>query len=242
MPPEIRHLSDNYIFRALEAKAKQIRNAHFKGIRCVILAEVGSTALRQFDRTDYTNRVYNGRQIVEHFLRGKADPGIDVVAIVTPNRRRQVLGSLSETIEWKIACFSRPGVSVDGEAFERLAAILPKPRREGYQSRQLHEQAVFAPTARGRYLSTSISWRKGDKTEIKFSARALLDLLAGRITPDQAKRIFDTTGANAVRAHLDRGETIAELRLETGGPDSDDDFIVIVFSDDPAARTLKVAE
>ena len=108
-----------------------------------------------------------------------------------------------------------------------------------YQSRQLHEQSVFAPNAKGRYLSTNISWRKGDKSEIKFSARAFLDLLAGRITPEQPKRIFDSSASNVVKAHLDRGETIADLRLEPGGPDTDDDHIVIPFSDDPAARQLK---
>lgn len=242
MPPEIRHISDNYIYRALEAKAKQLRNTHFKGIRCVILADVGSTALRRFDQPDYTNRVYNGSQIALHYLSSKADPGIDVVAIVTPNRRNAGPTGYGDTIEWKIGLFCRPGVKIDPSGFERLAGILPQARREGYQSRQLHEQSVFAPTAKGRYLSTSISWRKGDRSEIKFSARAFVDLLAGRITPEQAKRIFDSSASNVVKAHLDRGETIADLRLEPGGPDSDDDHIVITFSDDPAARQLKASE
>lgn len=239
MPPEIRHISDNYVFRALEAKAKQLRNAHFTGIRCVILADVGSTALRRFDQTDHTARVYNGSQIAGHYLGSKANPGIDVVAIVTPNRGSSGLTGYRDTIEWKIGLYYRQGVEIDSAGFERLASTLPEPRREGYQSRQLHEQSVFAPNAKGRYLSTNISWRKGDKSEIKFSARAFLDLLAGRITPEQAKRIFDSSASNVVKAHLDRGETIADLRLEPSGPDADDDHIVITFSDDPAARQLK---
>lgn len=242
MPPEIRHISDNYVFKALGAKAKQLRNAHFKGIRCVILADVGSTALRRFDQSDYTGWVYHGGQIVDHFLRSKTDPGIDVVAIVTPNRRSSGLTGYGDTIEWKIGLCCRPGFQIDSTGFERLAGTLPRPLREGYQSRQLHEQSVFAPTAKGRYLSTNISWRKGDKSEIKLSARAFLDLLAGRITPEQAKKIFDSSAANVIKAHLDRGETIADLRLEAGGPDSDDDHIVITFSDDPAARPLKASE
>gem|GEM_PF-2254472 len=242
MPPEIRHISDNYVFRALESKAKQLRNAHFMGIRCVILADVGSTALRRFDQTDHTARVYNGSQIADHYLGSKANPGIDVVVIVTPNRGSSGLTGYRDTIEWKIGLCCRPGFEIDTAEFARLAAILPPPRREGYQSRQLHEQSVFAPTAKGRYLSTNVSWRKGDKSEIKFSSRAFLDLLAGRITPEQAKRIFDSSASNVVRAHLDRGETIADLRLEPGGSDDDDDHIVITFSDDPAARQLKEFE
>ena len=242
MPPEIRHISENYIFSALEAKAKQLRNPHFKGIRCVILADVGSTALRRFDNFDYTNRVYNGSQIANHFLCSKADPGIDVIAIVTPNRRSGDLAGYRDTIEWKIGLCHGPSINIDPTGFERLAETLPQPQLEGYQSRQLHEQSVFAPTAKGRYLSTNISWRKGEKSEIKFSARAFLDLLAGRITPEQAKRTFASSASAVVKAHLDRGETIADLRLEPGGADYDDDHIVITFSDDPGARQLKASE
>ncbi|MDH7975438.1 hypothetical protein QH494_24895 [Sphingomonas sp. AR_OL41] len=242
MPPEIRDISDNYIYRALDTKAKQVRNAHFTGVRCVILADVGSTALRQFDRTDPTARVYNGAQTATHFLRDKADPGIDIVAIVTPRRQMAILGMRSETIHWKIGLYCRPGTAIDLSGFERLATLLPKPRREGYQSRLLHEQAIFAPMAKGRYVATIINWWKGEKTEVKISARAFLDLLAGRITPDQAKRAFDTAGAASIKAHLDRGETISDLRLEPGGPDSDDDHIVLTFTDDPAARPFKVPD
>lgn len=242
MPPEIRHISENYIFRALEAKAKQLRNPHFTGIRCVILADVGSTALQRFDEIDHTARVYNGGQIAAHYLSCKANPGIDVVAIVTPNRGSSGLMGYRDKIEWKIGLYCRPGVEIAPAAFECLAVTLPPPRREGYQSRQLHEQSVFAPTAKGRYLSTNISWRKGDKSEIKVSARAFLDLLAGRITPEQAKRVFDSSASNVVKANLDRGETIADLRLEHGGPDADDDHIVITFSDDPASRQFKEYE
>jgi hypothetical protein len=242
MPPEIRHISDNYIYRKLAEKAKQIRNVHFRGIRCVILADVGSTALRQFDKTDHLGRVYNGQQIAGYFLGHQTNPGIDVVAIVTPHRSSRGLSGFNDAIEWKFGLYCREGQQIDFGGFRRLVNILPKPRREGYQSRQLHEQSVFAPSARRRYLGTNISWRKGEKTEIRFSARALLDLLAGRITPDQAKLVFDSTGSKAVKVHLDRGETIASLYLEPGGPDSDDDHIVIEFSDDPAARVLSVPD
>lgn len=239
MPPEIRSLTNNYVYRALENKARQIRNPHFDGIKCVILADVGSTALRKFDEVDRSYRVFNGGQIVSQFLKSRSDPGIDVVAIITPNRRRMGLFSQQETIEWKIGLICRPGFQVEQDGFQRIAALLPKPRREGYQSRQLHEQAVFAPTARGRYLSTTISWRQGEKTEIRFSSRALLDLLAGRITLEQARGMFEIKGSNILKTYLDRGETISGVRFETAGPDSDDDHLVIELSDDPAARLLR---
>ena len=47
---------------------------------------------------------------------------------------------------------------------------------------------------------------------------------------------------NVFKGHLDRGETIASIRLEAGSPDEDDDVIVVEFGDDPAARPLAAPE
>lgn len=241
MPPEIRDVSDNYVYRALSAKAKQIKSPHFKGIRFVILADVGSTALRNFDKTDLSGRVYNGRQIVEKFLNRCDDPGVDVVAIITTCRPSGITSLSSGQLQWKTRLFARSGMAINSAGFDRLIALLPKPRREGYQSRQLHEQAVFTPASRGIYLNPQVSWRKGEKTEIMFSARALLDLLSGRLAPERALSAFDAHTMSILKAHLDRGETISAIRLSSYGPDFDDDHIIIEVSDDPAARNLKSA-
>jgi hypothetical protein len=123
---------------------------------------------------------------------------------------------------------------------KQVRAILPKPRLEGYQSRQLHEQSVFAPTGRSRYMATRVSWRKGEGTEIRMPARFLLDVLAGRIPADRALSLINGNGPNVLALHLDRGETISGLRLEPSGPDMDDDQIVIEFRDNPGARLLAV--
>ena len=237
MPPEIRSLRDNYIYGALRRKAKQLRSPEFTGTRCVILADVGSTALRYVDRRDHMGRVFNGGDIISAFLR-RANAGLDVVAVVTPNRARRRLDTLQETIEWKTVVYRRPGVEIDLKGFSALGRVLPAPHLEGYQARQLHEQGVFAPTRRGRYLGVKITWTKGQKTEIRLSARAFLDTLAGRETPQRLMRMLSSGENNIFKLHLDRGETISSIRLESGGPDEDDDWIVVEFRDDVAARPL----
>lgn len=239
MPPEIRSLRDNYVHGVLRAKARQLRSPLFGGLRCVVLGDVGSTALRQLESRDCTNRVVSGSQIISDFLT-LPSAGLDVVVVITPNRTRRRLDSLQETIEWKLAIFCRPGLEIETSGFDALVAQLPPPRREGYQARQLHEQGVFSPLSRGRHLPMSISWRKGEQTQIRISARALLDTLAGRETPERLMKKLSVNGANNIfKLHLDRGETISAIRIEEQGPDDDDDWIVIEFQDDPSARLLR---
>lgn len=239
MPPEIRTLKKNYIYGSLLRKGKQLRSSEFTGTKCVILADVGSIALRHVEKRDYTNRVINGQQIIEAYL-GSPECELDVVAVITPNRMREIWSSLQETIDWKTVLFCKPGLQIDPSGFEAMEKALPKPRREGYQARQLHEQNAFAPQNRGQYLGTNVTWEKGVKSEVRFSARALLDTLAGRETPEQFMRMLSIRDNNNIfKSHLDRGETISSIRLEPGSADDDDDSIVVEFRDDPAARPLE---
>jgi len=210
----------------------------FGGLKCVILADVGSTALRHATKTDYLGCTYNGAQIASEYLRSGR---LDVISIITPTRSRRSILSLDESSAWEQLLLFRPGLTIRTDGFEAMLAGLPKPRFEGYQARQLHEQGVFAPTHRGMYMGTNIKWTKGEKTEIHFSARALLDMLAGRCSPDLFLRRVGLDEHNAFKYHLDKGETIHSIALKPGGVDADDDQIVVEFRDDPAARPLSGA-
>ena len=86
----------------------------------------------------------------------------------------------------------------------------------------------------------SISWRKGERAQIRISARAFLDTLAGRETPERLMKKLSVNGTNNIfKLHLDRGETISAIRIEEKGPDDDDDWIVVEFQDDASARPLR---
>lgn len=238
MPPEIRSLRDNYLFRALKRKAEQLKSEQFEGLRCVILGDVGSTALRRFEDIDPTNRAFSGGQIIAAFL-GQPKPGIDVVAVLGADRSRHRWDSVQKTIEWKLRVLCRPGLQINLEGFDALLQHLPPPRIEGHLASQLHEQGAFAPSGRGRYLSSLITGGVNRKMQIRFSARLLLDVLAGRQAPE---RITEAVGkdANIFKHRLDRGETFSLVSFEPRAPDEDDDWIVVEFCDDPAARGLRV--
>ena len=79
--------------------------------------------------------------------------------------------------------------------------------------------------------------------EHKFSARALIDLLAGRVDP---KTFVRETGGLAMKTNLfahwlDRGMTIQDARFESGGLDEDDDYLIFTFADDAGAREFRAA-
>lgn len=79
---------------------------------------------------------------------------------------------------------------------------------------------------------------------IKISARALLDLLAGRITVAQFQHftgLEDKPNQRNIFAHrLNQGDILSAIEIEPGGIDKDDDWLVVHFKHDPAAATLEV--
>ncbi len=236
MPPEIRSLRENYVFGALRRKAEQLKSKEFSGLRCVILGDVGSTALRRLEHIDPTHRAFSGSQIIAAFLR-QPKPGIDVIAVLSADRDLHRWNSVQETIEWKLRVLCRPGLQIDLAGFDALLQHLPPPRIEGHLASQLHEQGAYATNGRGRYLSSLVTGG-ANKMQIRFSSRLLLDVLAGRQAPE---RIIEAVGkdANVFKYRLDRGETFSLVSFEPRGPDEDDDWIVVEFGDDPAARRLR---
>jgi hypothetical protein len=107
----------------------------------------------------------------------------------------------------------------------------------------LQQQAAYAPDSRGWYVGTNITSGR-TKMTVSISARALLDLLAGRLTQEHFQHAIgmdDARGrANLFKLCLDRGEVISAIRLEPGGIDEDDDRLVIEFSKDPSASALSI--
>ncbi len=240
MPAEAYSLTNNPLCSALKAKADQLRSADFDGVRCVLLGDAGSTLLRRLDSSMRSPHSYTGRQIIENFL-GKPDCELDVICAFSPHRSPNFMSVHREPLTWRMTVFARPGVTVSLLGLEALRAALPRPRFEGYQARSLQQQAAYSTSSRGWYLGTHISSGREMMT-ISISARALLDLLAGRITPDQFNHMVGMketpTQKNLFKHRLDLGDVISSVRIEPGGVDEDDDRLIIELSRDPSAAPL----
>lgn len=242
MPAEAYDLEDNPLFDALAEKKKQLSIPSFEGLRCVLVADAGATMLRDLNPTMRSPGSVSGSQVIRHFLQ-KADGAVDAVIVLAPGRKPHGFHATSERRPWRADLFVRPGVSLDRRGIDALVSHLPRPRFEGYQARSLQLQAAYKHDARGWYLGTRMTSTRTAMT-IRVSARALLDLLAGRITVEQFQHFtgleHKPSQPNIFAHRLSQGDTLADIQIEPGGVDEDDDWLVVHFKHDPAAAPLKV--
>lgn len=241
MPAEAYSLVDNPLYEALAEKAQQLASQNFTGLRCVVVADAGSRMLRDLNHSMKTYGTVSGKEVIEHFLR-EADGAVDIVLVLSPYRQNAFIYH-REPVRWNFSGFVRPGMSLPDAGVQRLAAALPQPRFEGYQARSLQQQAAFRHDARGWYVGTTMeSWRS--HMTIKISARALLDLLAERITVKQFQHLTgleDKPGQpNIFKHRLDQGDILSDVKIEPGGIDADDDWLVMELKQDPSAALLRL--
>ncbi len=243
MPPETHSLERNPLFALLRRKAGQLRDAPQSTRRVIFLGDAGSTLLSRIGAVgeiDPTGRAVSGREIIGHFVQRYAAL-VDLVVVFTPSREQQLVGGTSRF--WNMHVFRRPGFNANLSPLATLHALLPPPLVDGHSAKSLFRQGMFDPKAMGVHLPPRITGSVGGPMEYKFSARALIDLLAGRV---DAQTFVRETGGLALEknlfAHwLDRGMTIRDARFESGGLDEDDDYLIFTFADDAGARDFRAA-
>ena len=241
MPAEAYSLEDNPLYEALTEKAHQLASPTFAGLRCVVVSDAGSRLLRDQDTNMRTHGTVTGRQVIEHFLR-EAAGAVDVVLVLSPYRNNLNFHR-REPVRWRFSGFARPGLQLSDSGVTKLVAALPPPRFEGYQARTLQQQAAFRHDARGWYVATTITSGRPRMT-IKISARALLDLLAGRITVEKFHHFVGLEDKpdqpNIFKHRLEQGDILSDVKIEPGGLDEDDDWLVLELKEDPSAALLRV--
>jgi hypothetical protein len=236
MPPMAYDLENNPIYKRLEKKQSQLSGVPVGALKCIFLVDVGCDVLRQLDREDYTGRAVSGKSIIWNFLR-KYD--VDIVVVFSPQFVNRS-SPFNTRRTWRVTFFDRR-TSCPSNEYEGLQAItakLPAPNYEGYQARSLHRQGLFHPQARGQYLAPLFT-SKGltMSMTVKLSSRLLLEFLAGRITPEQFRSATGKT-ETVFDSMLKAGRTIQSSRLEKGGLDEDDDYLVFDLEPDTAALPL----
>lgn len=244
IPPETYHIDDNPLFDLLGRKALQLKAATDGTLRIILVADVGSSLLRQlgsYGERHGLGSAVSGSEIISHFVRKNPDR-VDAVVVVTPHRKRQTLQR--DQLTWRTHVFAvkdelRTRIT---EGFAQIIAALPRPHFEGYQARSLFLQGAFSPKRMGWYIGVHMTTRS-DKSQLSIPARMLLDLLAGRITPEQFSHFMgDRPGETGlVKRLLDNGNTLSKIEMAPRDIDVDDDHIVLHFTDDPSARELRLA-
>ena len=242
MPALAYSLTDNPLHSVLVEKAAQLKSAGNKHIRCLLIADAGSTLLRRLADRDPLRLTVSAEMIIDNFLR-RNPGGIDVVCVFSPRRENNLFARSLTTLTWNVNAFVRPDFSSPLDGLSHLAAALPRPRFEGYQARSLQQQSAFKPNSLGWYMGTNIESSPA-KMMISISARALLDLLAGRITPEQFGHMIgmpdEPNRPNLFKHYLESGQMMSAIRIVHGGLDEDDDRLEVEFSYDVAAAPLSL--
>jgi hypothetical protein len=242
MPPEVYSIDENPLYDSLRRKLPQLAAASAGTVRLIFLMDAGSHLLNrlgQHGENDPLRRRYSGTQILHHFINEYRER-VDAVVAFVPSREDRY--KARSNLRWNIVVVSSPDFRLPENRFSELLNALPRPRFEGYQVRSLFLQRTFATSARGWYRGMEISSYRSGPMKVKMSSRALLDLLAGRLTPEQFRhQIGQRPGEKNLFQHwLDMGKTISAAELEPGGLDQDDDYLLLTLSDDPAAKELAV--
>lgn len=234
---EIFDIHDNHITAALREKTKQMRSPNFAGLRGVLLVDIGCASLKQINGIDQLGRSFSGRKIIQHYI-DNSKSALDFVCVFSPKQKRSFLAN--SHYYWQVTVIVRQGLDMPMSGLQALASKLPAPRFDGYALEHLHEQKLFRNQARGWYVGTTMTSKNNPDSElnVKFSARALHEFLAGRITGDRLREHI-IGGAGAFDYQLAKGNTIREAKIISGDIDEDDDYIELVFAPDAAASPYK---
>lgn len=249
MPAEAHSLDDNPLFMLLKRKKRQLKAAAQGTLRFLFVADVGSSLLNRIGRqrwVDPVGRTVSGDQIIQHFVRTYAHD-VDAVVVFSPTIERSSWFGSDPTgrapERWSVSLFGTSAVPDVPEALDRIASVLPAPHYEGYQARSLFRQGSFSPDRHGQYLGMTLTTNgKENRHSIKFPARLLLDLLAGRITEEWFRNYHTRSGrdVNLFEHWLNMGMTLSNIEMAPRSLDEDDDHIILHFSDDAAARPFKL--
>ena len=229
----------NPIFNALVDKAKQLKKANrYTGPRGIILCDAGSNLFRE------SSAVGLG-QIIAQFLRNQSS--IDfVISISCQSKLSLGSGRFEKTIEVK--CFQKPSSTpLDPSiiaSIRRFATSFPKVVTDSETARlnaRLKQSSRESNSFSGGF--EWIAYENG--VRMKFSARVLLDYLAGRIDhadflQQTSAGLADMVGSNPFAARLEKSELISDIRFERGESEGDDDWVILrLTGPDPAISEFR---
>jgi hypothetical protein len=234
-------LNRNVIYEHLEPKRKQLRETGFKGPMGIFLCD-GDCSLLQESGIRKSSGSYTRDHIIQHFL--SEDPLISFIVVFPieeENPQRPLLRAGPRRFRVSTQLYKGPGFDDRGgivKVLEKAKMLFPQPERDTCNAMHL---------LRGRYSQQGSSFfgghqvKMGEKTsDIKVSAREVLDLLAGNLSyGDFLKRHgFDKT-VNPFWAALNKGQLIQEISMEKSNFEDDDWIVFKLNGPDPAISKFR---
>jgi hypothetical protein len=217
-------LTRNPIYTSLKDKARQLRNSGFDGCRGIILCD-GNCDILKSQAAGVQN--YSAQQIIGAFLRENLSISFVVTIWV-----EQIRGVSQRQLRTKIFLNPNARFKLSNElnnVLQGFSALIPTPVVDAANASIRIEEGKYGE-GQSNYGGYTVSIGNTSAT-IRISARALLDLLAGKIDPKQfaedhgfAREITNIGIRNPFEAALINGLVIENLVVEKQF-DQDDDWV-----------------
>ena len=240
---EVFRITENTVYTALESKVKKFTDAKVKSNSGIFLCDNGCSLFHQGSTLGLS---YSIHEIIHHFLKNNKE--IDFVVTFTTNREHFYGYSSFEKNPYLVYINFYKGVNYDDKIkfnlstiFESAAEVFPEPENTPYNA--INHLKGGNPNI-GSSHSGGLEVSYGEKTmSIKISARALLELLAGKV---EQKDFFETHRfipselytsppfINPFEVGMNKGQLIDEISIEKSDVE-DDDWITLKLSQQDAA-------
>jgi len=230
-------LGRNNVQNVLKRKADRLRDTDYQGSMGIFLCDGGCDT---FERDYHGPDDYTVDQVIQSFL--KKNSSISFVMTITSQRKRTTVGLGDPELHYRFYASPFPKHSHNTailECLKGLPAFLPEPV---INSRNAH----YRQPSTGKYEGFSFyggigSMHTKQESNVQISVRALLGLLAGKISQKQFledHRLVptprDPRGWNIFAQKLSEGILPSEAWIERS-EDKDDDWLFLKFKDqDPA--------
>lgn len=230
-------LTRNPLHTALKNKTEQLKKSNYAGPKAIFICDGGCASLRN---DGYAGSSYSTNKIIHNFLRQHTS--ISFILLFTMQREQNVraMGRISGRIQLFKNESAKEKIDFElTEIAQNLHKVFPLPIDDTINAIiQLDrtKKRKFCPFYGGVHMT---------ENTIKISARALLELLAGKI---EQKKFFEDyrffeyyPGKNYFADKLKQGRLMSNIRLEK--TEEDDDWITIEFGKpDPAVTKFILNE
>lgn len=231
-------LTRNPIFTSLKEKAGQLRETKFDGCRGIILCDA-NCALFKNNLQGGSN--FSDRQIIEAFLRNNTS--ISFVLTLWVSHSAGSFGH-PEPLKTNVKLIRNPRAKVPlsdeiAGVLLGIPQLLPTPVNDAFNASHLIQNGTHRT---GASLLGGYQMSSTQTTEIiKISSRAILDLLAGRMSPEKFSELHSFTNSPANNGMLNPFESASRKSLLIDAvsiermTDQDDDWLVFKLSGPDAA-------
>lgn len=230
----------NPIINCLKEKHKQLKKTRFKGPMGIFLTDGGCNAI-QSDFKDFTGRTHSEEDVVWDFLRKTTSVSF-VMTLFVKWPLHPFTGFSKKTFQGKIFRNPKAKYQLTSDDYEKLSNLhqyFPKPKLTALNASRRLTSGWETPD-KSNYTSTMVRHMKNDDLEFSFSARAFLDMLAGKLSQKEFIEMHNTsnTGSNIFRKILENGNIIKNAKIKR--LDEDDDNLILVFGPDVSAGPYSV--